>query len=92
MRNIIDRDIGRLEESIRALRSRRNELSPTEILCIIFSLTEKKPTASDLEPKVLDQVSQRWRSLALSAPELWTKIPLCCSRLGAGNVDKVKNG
>ena len=82
MRNIIDRDIARLEESIRVLRSRRNELSPiyrfpAEILCNIFSLTEDLSRIRS--PKSwtnFSQVSQRWRSSALSAPELWAKIPL----------------
>ena len=45
MRSSIDREIARLKESIRALKSRRNELSPisrlpAEILCNIFSLIE----------------------------------------------------
>jgi F-box-like len=86
MLNIIDRDIARLEESIRVLRSRRNELSPiyrlpAEILCNIFSLTEDLSRVRS--PKSwtnFSQVSQRWRSSALSAPQLWTKISLNYSR------------
>jgi F-box-like len=91
MRSIIDRDIAHLEESIRALKSRRNELSPisrlpVEILCKIFSLIEDN--VSDIfyfklgrlgSPESwtnFSQVSQHWRFSALSAPELWTKIPL----------------
>ena len=87
MRSIIDRDIARLEESIRALKSRRNELSPisrlpAEILCNIFSLTEDFSSRTR-RPKSwtnFSQVSQHWRSTALSAPELWTKIPLSYPR------------
>ena len=88
-RSIIDRDIARLEESIRALKSRRNELSricrlPVEILCNIFSLTEDKSNSrfgrSPVSWTNFSQVSQHWRSSALSAPELWTKIPLRYSR------------
>ena len=82
MRNIIDRDIAPLEESIRVLKSRRNDLSPiyrfpAEILCNIFSLTEDlSPNRSPKSWTNYSQVSQRWRSSALSAPQLWTKIPL----------------
>jgi F-box-like len=82
MRSIIDRDIARLEERIRALKSRRNELSPisrlpAEILCNIFSLSISWSPQSWTN---FSQVSQHWRSLALSAPELWTDIPLGYSR------------
>ena len=87
MRSIIDRDIVRLEESIRALKSRRNELSPiarlpTEILCRIFSLIEdhSKIYKSPKSWTSFSQVSQHWRSTALSAPELWTKITLSYPR------------
>ena len=83
MRNIIDRDISRLEEKIRALKSRRNELSPisrlpVEILCKIFSLIENKFCFSHFKSSWTNfsRVSRHWRSSALSAPELWTKIPL----------------
>ena len=81
--SIIDRDIARLEESIRALKSRRNELSPVsrlppEVLCIIFSFIEDR-NISHRSPESwinFSRVSQQWRSLALSAPELWTNIPI----------------
>jgi len=88
MRSIIDRDIARLEESIRALKSRRNELSPVsrlpvEILCNIFSFVVNDSDANISirvrSPKSwtnTSQVSRHWRSTALSAPELWTDIPL----------------
>ena len=78
MRSIIDRDISGLEENIRALKSRRNELSsisrlPAEILCNIFFLGISWRPGSWTN---FSQVSQHWRSLALGAPELWTDIPL----------------
>ena len=85
MRSIIDRDIAHLEESIRALKSRRNELSPisrlpVEVLCNIFSLIEDNSIfylgRSPESWSNFSQVSRHWRSSALSAPELWTKIPL----------------
>ena len=82
-RSIIDRDIARLEETIRALKSRRNELSPisrlpAEILCNIFSLVEDNSIYSRRPESWTNfsQVSQHWRSSALGAPELWTNIPL----------------
>jgi len=82
-RSIIDRDIARLEESIRALKSRRNELSPIsrlppEILCSIFSFIEDRTIGQHRRPESwinFSRVSQQWRLLALSAPELWTNIP-----------------
>ena len=86
--SIIVRNIARLEETIRALKSRRNELSPisrlpTEILCNIFKL---QVTLNDWDIPRPDswnnfsQVSRHWRSLALSAPELWTDIILSYPR------------
>ena len=84
-RSIIDQDIARLEgsirgleDSIRALKSRRNELSPisrlpVEILCNIFSLSIRLTPESWTN---FSQVSQHWRSLALSAAKLWNNIPL----------------
>ena len=88
MRSIIDRDIARLEESIRALKSRRNELSPisrlpAEMLCNIFSFIKDDIFSSSRSPKFwtsFSQVSQHWRSTALSAPGLWTNIPLSYPR------------
>ena len=81
-RSIIDRNIASLEESIRALKLCRNELSPisrlpVEILCYIFSLTEKflSRTRRPESWTNFSQVSQDWRSPALSAPGLWTNIP-----------------
>ena len=82
MRSIIDRNIARLEESIRALKSRRNELSPisripVEILCNIFKFSLTESTTRRPESWTnFSQVSQQWRTSALRAPELWTNIPL----------------
>ena len=80
--------IARLDDRIRALKSRRNELTPiyrlpVEILCIIFSLIGDDFSYFEDSPKSwanFSQVSQHWRSSALNAPELWTKIPLRYSR------------
>jgi hypothetical protein len=89
-RSIIDRDIVRmersirgLEESVHTLKSRRNELSriyrlPAEILCHIFSLSIPRSSDCPESWTNFSQISQLWRSLALSAPELWTNIPLSC--------------
>ena len=89
-RSAIDHDIAILEESIRALKSRRNELAPVsrlppEILCNIFSLIEDRNAFEFMDPirgwgspeSWIDfsRVSRHWRSIALSAPELWTNIP-----------------
>ena len=88
-RSIIDRDIAHLEENIRALKSRRNELSPisrlpVEVLCNVFSLIENDGifhlNRSPESWTNFSHVSQHWRSSALSAPELWTKIPLSWPR------------
>ena len=72
MRSIINRDIARLEESIRALKSLISRL-PVEIMCNIFSLSILESPESWTN---FSQVSHHWRSLALSAPELWANIPL----------------
>ena len=82
-------NIARLEESARALKSRRNELSPisrlpVEILCNIFSFIEDNNNFYlGRIPESwtnFSHVSQHWRLSALSAPELWTKIPLSYPR------------
>jgi F-box-like len=85
-RSIVDRNIARLKESIRALKSRRNELSlisrlPTEILCNIFkfSLTDCENRRPESWTN-FSQVSRHWRSSALSAAELWTNISLSYPR------------
>jgi hypothetical protein len=87
MRSIIDRDIARLEESIRSLKSRRNDLSPicrlpVEILCnILFShcniISHTEDNSIYLRRSTeswtnFSQVSRYWRSLALT----WGKASL----------------
>ena len=74
-----------VEDNIRVLNSRRNELSPTsrlpaEILCNIFSLTILLSPGHPKSWTSFSQVSQRWRSLALNSPELWTNIPFSYPR------------
>ncbi|KAF8805504.1 hypothetical protein BYT27DRAFT_7339708 [Phlegmacium glaucopus] len=83
-RRIIDRNITRLEESIRSLKSRRNKLSPIsrlppELLCHVFSFIEDRAMLQNRRPETwinFSQVSQEWRSSALSASALWTHIPI----------------
>ena len=81
-----------LEESARALKSCRNGMSPisrlpVDILRKIFSLIEDTDDSStpypDRSPESwtnFSQVSQHWRSSALSAEALWTNIPLSYPR------------
>ena len=76
-RSIIHPNID-LEESLRPLKFCRNELSPisrlpVEILCKIFKFSESQAQTPWTN---FSQVSQHWRSSALSAPDLWTNIPL----------------
>ena len=78
--SIIDLDNTHMEERIRTLKCRRNQLSPiyrlpVEILCNIFkfSLTESQTRTPESWIN-FSQVSQHWRSSALNAPELWTNI------------------
>ena len=82
-RSIIDPNID-LEESIRAL-------NPAETSCLLslaFLLKSCAKYSSFLKDWRLtpgsltnfSQVSQHWRSSALSAPELWTNIPFNCHR------------
>ena len=75
-RSIIDRDIARLEESIRVLKSRRNELAPisrlpAEILCKIFSFIEDTSIIYvGRSPELwinFSQVSQHWRIEIISS-------------------------
>ena len=68
MRSSIDREIARLKESIRALKSRRNELSPisrlpAEILCNIFSLIEDNIFSSGRSPKSWTNFSRVYHNI-----------------------------
>ena len=80
-RRNIDRDISRLEERLRVLKSCRNELSPiyclpVEVLCKIFKFSLSESRARKPESWTnFSQVSQHWRTSALSEPELWANIP-----------------
>ena len=81
-RSIIDRDHNtvRLEESIQALKFRRNEFSPNSRRGGVFLLKSCANIFSHWKPRVLDQVSHWWHwripLTVLSVPELWIKIPL----------------
>ena len=78
-RSIIDRNIARLEESNRALKSRRNELSPisrlpVELLCNMFKFSESQARRPESWTN-FSQVSQHWRTYhyTLSKPRTYNE-------------------
>ncbi|KAG6919502.1 hypothetical protein DXG01_005092 [Tephrocybe rancida] len=80
-RLLIDQEIQRLEDSIRALRSRRNILAPIshlppEVLSKIFSFraAESAESTNPLEWIRLTHVSRYWRAVALDCPSLWSNL------------------
>ncbi|KAF8159443.1 hypothetical protein B0H34DRAFT_703478 [Crassisporium funariophilum] len=83
-RLLIDQEIARLEDAVRALRFRRNTLSPIsclppELLSRIFSSIENRKFLTKKYRWIqFSQVSSHWRSVALNSPTLWTNIPLAC--------------
>ena len=74
----IDAEISSLEESLRALRRRRNTLSPisslpAEIIAAIFILA--RLPGSDGRPDIrVTQVCHRWREIVLDHPLFWSHI------------------
>ena len=80
----IDDEIKSLEESTRALKSRRNELAPIsclppETLAAIFSFLfpfegNENSGAGYLEGIRVTHVCRRWREVALNHPRLWSHI------------------
>ena len=68
-RSIIDRDIARLEEKMRALNSRRNELSPIsrlppEPLCTVFSFIE------DWDGSIFHRSPKPWINFSITTLEI----------------------
>ena len=85
----IDDEIRSLEESIRALRSRRNALAPVsslpiEVLTTIFTLLHGPVASSPLtRPKEkpdhlpwirVAHVCHHWRDIALNQPLFWSHV------------------
>ncbi|KAG2042877.1 hypothetical protein BDR03DRAFT_1087911 [Suillus americanus] len=82
----IDQDLDALAESMRALRSRRNDLArisclPPDILVTIFRHFESFENHTSTSRHrgapiclILTHVCKQWRQLALDCPNLWTSI------------------
>ncbi|KAF8259748.1 hypothetical protein EI94DRAFT_1614380, partial [Lactarius quietus] len=78
----IDAEIKSLEESIHALKHRRNALAPisslpTEIMASIFFLL-RLPARYE-EPDIRDalcvtHVCHRWREISLDSPLFWSRV------------------
>jgi hypothetical protein len=73
----IDAEIKSLEESLRALRQRRNTLSsifslPTEVIAAIFYLLRDRPDIYRALP--VAHVCHRWREIALAHPLFWSHL------------------
>ena len=76
----IDAEINSLEESIRALRQRRNTLSPisslpAEVIAAIFLLARLPGERGQPDIRVA-QVCRRWREIVLDHPRFWSHINL----------------
>jgi hypothetical protein len=74
---VIDAEIKSLEESLRALRQRRNTLSPistlpTEVIAAIFYLLREQPDIYLALP--VAHVCRRWREIALAHPLFWSHL------------------
>ncbi|TFK66162.1 hypothetical protein BDN72DRAFT_844713 [Pluteus cervinus] len=82
-RATIDQEIAELRSRIRILNSRRNHLLPIarippELITQIFSFTQgRNPGEIDYKYydwTVVTQISSEWRNIAISSPELWTRM------------------
>ncbi|KAF8074861.1 hypothetical protein FPV67DRAFT_1445873 [Lyophyllum atratum] len=80
-RRLIDQEMQGLEDSIRALKSRRNILAPIshlppEMLAKIFSFraAESAESINPLEWVRVSHVSRHWRAVALDSPSLWANL------------------
>ena len=74
---VIDAEIKSLEESLRALKKRRNTLSPisslpTEVIAAIFYLLREQPDINLALP--VTHVCHRWREIALAHPLFWSHL------------------
>ncbi|TFK39789.1 hypothetical protein BDQ12DRAFT_628705 [Crucibulum laeve] len=76
----IDQEIAKHEETIQALKSRRNSYAltcqlPPEILCKIFlACSFTTSTYSPYNWIIVTQICRHWRAVGLSCPELWSNI------------------
>ena len=98
----IDAEIKSLEESIRALRYRRNALAPisslpTEVITLIFSFLRARATSAftpdtkpDPDPLAwlrVTHVCHQWREIALNLPHFWSHIDFTnLSPVGAAEI------
>lgn len=80
-RRRIDQEMQRLEDTMRALKSRRNMLTPIshlppEILSKIFfhCASESTDHKNPLDWIKVSHVSRHWRAVALTSPSLWGAI------------------
>ncbi|KAG6844779.1 hypothetical protein H0H87_003897 [Tephrocybe sp. NHM501043] len=80
-RHLIDREMQRLEDSIRLLKSRRNVLAPIsrlppEMLAKIFAfrVADSIESTNPLEWIRVSHVSRYWRAVALDCPRLWGNL------------------
>jgi hypothetical protein len=87
-RQAIDSEIKLLEESIRALKYRRNALAPvsslpTEVIDAIFLFARVRVSASSATPSQrpdplawlrVSHVCHQWREIALNQPLLWNHV------------------
>jgi hypothetical protein len=86
LQQAIDAEIKSLEESVRALKLRRNALSPVsylppEVFAVIFTFLCAPGTSSpggkpdhDLARLRISHVCHQWREIALNQPLLWSHL------------------
>jgi hypothetical protein len=91
----IDVEINSLEESLRALRYRRNALAPisslpTEVIAAIFYLLREQPDIYRALP--VAHVCHRWREIALAHPLFWSHLDLTTIRPAGATVILARAG